>query len=155
MDKYVLRIVTLLLAVLVALSATFWVLKMVQGVPSTAPSGTTVAATATTANDAKALARALGGGITPLSPTTQAASALTASNLILQGVIAHGSKHGAALIAVNGKPAKPFVIGAAVDGDWVLQSLATRSATLKNAAGERVLELPPLSPLPPVTPVKP
>lgn len=143
LDKYVLRIVTLVLAALVALSVSFWVLKMMQGASTTAAPATLAAATP---SDPKALARALGGGI---SPTTQAAPALSASNLILQGVIAHGTQHGAALIAVNGKPAKPFPVGAAVDGDWVLQSLSTRSATLKNAAGtagERVLELPPLKP---------
>lgn len=143
LDKYVLRIVTLVLAALVALSVSFWVLKMMQGASTTAAPATLAAATP---SDPKALARALGGGI---SPTTQAAPALSASNLILQGVIAHGTQRGVALIAVNGKPAKPFVVGAAVDADWVLQSLSTRSATLKNAAGtagERVLELPPLKP---------
>lgn len=143
MNKYVLRIVTLVLAALVALSVSFWVLKMMQGASTTAAPATLAAATP---SDPKALARALGGGI---SPTTQAAPALSSSNLILQGVIAHGTQRGAALIAVNGKPAKPFVVGAAVDADWVLQSLSTRSATLKNAAGtagERVLELPPLKP---------
>ena len=147
MNKYVLRIVTLVLAALVALSVSFWVLKIMQGIPSNALQGTVVTpTTAATPSDPKALARALGGGI---SPTTQAAPALSASNLILQGVIAHGTQRGVALIAVNGKPAKPFVVGAAVDADWVLQSLSTRSATLKNAAGtagERVLELPPLKP---------
>lgn len=143
LDKYVLRIVTLVLAALVALSVSFWVLKMMQGASTTAAPATLAAATP---SDPKALARALGGGI---SPTTQAAPALSASNLILQGVIAHGTQRGVALIAVNGKPAKPFPVGAAVDGDWVLQSLSARSATLKNAAGtagERVLELPPLKP---------
>lgn len=143
LDKYVLRIVTLVLAALVALSVSFWVLKMMQGASTTAAPATLAAATP---SDPKALARALGGGI---SPTTQAAPALSASNLILQGVIAHGTQRGVALIAVNGKPAKPFPVGAAVDADWVLQSLSTRSATLKNAAGtagERVLELPPLKP---------
>lgn len=145
MDKYVLRIVTLLLAALVALSAAFWGLKIMQGASSTAAPATP-AATTPPPSDPKALARALGGG---LSPTTPATPALSASNLILQGVIAHGTRHGAALIAVNGKPAKPFLVGAAVDGDWVLQSLSVRSATLKSAAGisgERVLELPPLKP---------
>ena len=143
MNKYVLRIVTLVLAALVVLSVSFWVLKMMQGASTTAAPTTLAAATP---SDPKALARALGGGI---SPTTQAEPALSASNLILQGVIAHGTQRGVALIAVNGKPAKPFVVGAAVDADWVLQSLSTRSATLKNAAGtagERVLELPPLKP---------
>ena len=145
LDKYVLRIVTLILAALAALSAAFWALKMMQGASSTTVPATP-AATAPTTTDPKALARALGGGVWP---TTQATPALSASNLILQGVIAHGTQRGAALIAVNGKPAKPFLIGAAVEGDWVLQSLSVRSATLKSAAGtavERVLELPPLKP---------
>ncbi|MBK6593938.1 MAG: hypothetical protein IPG23_15055 [Burkholderiales bacterium] len=64
------------------------------------------------------------------------------------GVIAAGPKGGAALIAVDGKPPKPFRVGASVDGNLVLQSVAARRATL--AAGvdgpaQMTLELPPLS----------
>jgi general secretion pathway protein C len=146
MNKYVLRIVTLMLAALAALSATFWVLKIMQGTSVDSVTASSAPLPPASPSDPKALARVLGGDI---SAATQAASAPTAINLILQGVIAHGTQRGAALIAVNGKPAKPFPVGAAVDGDWVLQSLSTRSATLKNAAGtagERVLELPPLKP---------
>lgn len=146
MNKYVLRIVTLMLAALAALSATFWVLKIMQGTSVDSVTASSPPLPPASPSDPKALARALGGGI---SAATQAASAPAAINLILQGVIAHGTQRGAALIAVNGKPAKPFPVGAAVDGDWVLQSLSARSATLKNAAGtagERVLELPPLKP---------
>lgn len=141
MNKYVLRIVTLMLAALATLSASFWVLKIMQGTSVDSATASSAPLPPSSPSDPKALARALGGGI---SAATQAASAPAAINLILQGVIAHGTQRGAALIAVNGKPAKPFLIGAAVDGDWVLQSLSARSATLKNAAGERILELPPL-----------
>lgn len=143
MNKYVLRIVTLMLAALAALSASFWVLKIMQGISVDSVTTSSPPLPPALPSDPKALARVLGGGI---SAATQAASTPAAINLILQGVIAHGTQRGAALIAVNGKPAKPFSVGAAVDGDWVLQSLSTRSATLKNTTGERVLELPPLKP---------
>ena len=143
MNKYVVRIVTLMLAALATLSASFWVLKIMQGTSADSPNTAIVANTAPTSADSKILARALGGGV---SAQKQAVQAPVAMNLILQGVIAHGTRRGVALIAVNGKSAKPFSVGAIVDGDWMLQSLTARTATLKNASGERVLELPPLKP---------
>ncbi len=46
------------------------------------------------------------------------------------GVVASKSHQGAALIAVDGHPAKPFRVGAAVDQDLVLQSVESRRAVL-------------------------
>ena len=48
----------------------------------------------------------------------------------LIGVIAGQGAGGAALIAVDGKPAKPFRVGGVVDGDLLLQSVAPRRAEL-------------------------
>jgi general secretion pathway protein C len=54
-----------------------------------------------------------------------------ASRFALIGVLAgRSSGGGAALIAVDGKPAKPFRVGAAVDEGLVLQSLDPRQARL-------------------------
>lgn len=55
------------------------------------------------------------------------------------------SSGGVALIAVDGKPARPYAVGAALDGDLTLQSVARRSASIGPAGGAAsvVLELPP------------
>ena len=55
------------------------------------------------------------------------------------------STAGVALIAVDGKPARPFAVGARVDAELVLQSIARRSASIGPAQGgpSVVLELPP------------
>jgi general secretion pathway protein C len=65
---------------------------------------------------------------------------------------------GVALIAVDGKPPKPFTVGAQLDSDLVLQSVSLRTASLGPAQGERsvLLELPALPPpnsgvLPPIS----
>jgi general secretion pathway protein C len=51
-----------------------------------------------------------------------------------------------ALIAVDGKPARGFKVGAAVDGEIVLQSVHPRGAALgsRDAPPQVRLELPPL-----------
>lgn len=136
------KIVTLILAALATLTTSFWILKIVQQGTSSGSMGvSTTSPPPSSSTDPKALARVLGGGeiIAPM----QAGQASVAINLILQGVITHSTHRGTALISVHNKPAKPFSVGATVDGDWVLQSLTARTATLKNASGERVLELPP------------
>jgi general secretion pathway protein C len=58
------------------------------------------------------------------------------------------SKAGVALIAVDGKMARAYAIGAPLDGDWVLQSISRRSATVGPAQGGTgvVLDLPPPTP---------
>jgi general secretion pathway protein C len=55
--------------------------------------------------------------------------------------------YGLALIAVDGKPAKPYAVGARLDSDLVLQSVGLRTASLGPAQGARsvLLELPVLA----------
>ena len=54
----------------------------------------------------------------------------------LIGVLSgRSSGGGAALIAVDGKPAKPFRVGAAVDEGLVLQALGPRQAQLGASMG--------------------
>jgi general secretion pathway protein C len=54
---------------------------------------------------------------------------------------------GLALIAVDGKPAKPYAVGARLDSDLVLQSVGLRTAAIGSAQGTRsvLLELPALA----------
>jgi general secretion pathway protein C len=53
----------------------------------------------------------------------------------LAGVVAAQNKAGAALIAVDGKAAKPFAVGALVGDEWVLRSVQARQATLVPRGG--------------------
>jgi general secretion pathway protein C len=53
-----------------------------------------------------------------------------ASRFQLLGVLAGGPNAGAALIAVDGKPAKPFRVGAVVSDGLVLQSAQGRRVSL-------------------------
>jgi general secretion pathway protein C len=70
----------------------------------------------------------------------------------------HGN-HGAALIAVDGKPPKPVRVGAALDGvegGWKLQSLAPRAAVLATDGHQQArLEMPRLSSATPATSASP
>lgn len=61
------------------------------------------------------------------------------------------SQGGVALIAVDGKAAKPYAVGAALDADLILQAVERRSASIGPVGGAAsvVLELPP--PTPPAT----
>ena len=61
--------------------------------------------------------------------------------------MADRSSSGAALISVDGKPAKPFRVGASVDGRLILQSVQGRRAVLAtgmDAPAEVTLDLPAL-----------
>jgi general secretion pathway protein C len=55
---------------------------------------------------------------------------------------------GVALIAVDGRPPRAYVVGSRVDGDLMLSAVSHRSASLATAPGAPgvVLELPPLPP---------
>jgi general secretion pathway protein C len=91
---------------------------------------------------ARLLGAAPGGGAAP------AAAPSLASRLQLVGVVAGvSSGGGAAIISVDGKPAKPFRVGAAIEDGVVLQSVRGRQAVLAaGGAGAPLLtlELPPL-----------
>ena len=67
--------------------------------------------------------------------TATAAAAPAASRFQLVGVVSDASRHGAALIVVDGRPAKPYHVGAVVDEGIVLQSVAPRRAVLAKADG--------------------
>jgi len=132
---------TFLLWALVAGSAVFWGLRM------SARSAAAPMAAVTRpppAADPVAVARLLGA--TSTASAAPAAPAL-ASRLVLVGVVAGATSHqGVALIAVDGKPAKPFRVGATIDEGVVLQSVQGRRAALaQGTAGPVVLtlELPP------------
>jgi len=124
-SKWTVAGATFLLWTLVAASAVYWGLKF------TAPSGGPVPAApalrAPGPADPAAVARLLGA-----SPAAAAAApvASLSSRFALMGVVANRSHNGAALIAVDGRPAKPFRVGAAIDEGLILQSVEARRATI-------------------------
>ena len=140
------RIAAFLLAGLAAASAVYWGLKWpgASG-PIAAPS--VLVAEGAPANP-QALARALGGGnAVAAPPAAMVAAASVAGRLSLVGVVANRSRGGAALISIDGKPARPYRVGARVDDALVLQSVAPRRAVLADSLRGPVsltLELPPL-----------
>ena len=122
----------------VAFSAVTWGLRWTA--TGDAPSKAFAAAQALPEVDASAVARSLGA----MSVQAAAAPSL-ASRFQLQGVMAGGPDAGAALIAVDGKPAKPYRVGAVVADGMVLQSAQGRRISLgasMDGPQSLVLELP-------------
>ncbi|MBW0169075.1 MAG: type II secretion system protein N [Hydrogenophaga sp.] len=104
------------------LSAGYWVLMAWGRSPVTPVSAM---APAQPVADAGAVARTLGA-----LPAAVAASNVTNApppRYILLGVVAVGAQDGAALIAVDGQPARPYRVGSPLDGGLVLQAV-TRNA---------------------------
>ena len=122
-------------------SAVFWVLQPGTVQPGGgAPLAGGVSAGATTI-DSAAVARALGAQPEAVAGPVQAD---LAARLALQGVLTHGGG-GAALIAVDGRPAKPLRVGArldGLDGRWTLRAVTPHAAVLAADGRELRLELP-------------
>ena len=118
-SRVALPVVTLLVWGAVAFSAVTWGLRW--SATGAAPSNATAAAQTLPEVDATAAARSLGA-----APVQAAAAPTLASRFQLQGVMAGGPNAGAALIAVDGKPAKPYRVGAVVADGMVLQSVEGR-----------------------------
>lgn len=123
---------------LVAASAVYWAMKL----SSSAATGP-IAPPAPIAppSDPAAIARLLGAAAAAAAP-----AASVPSRFALLGVVAEADGGGAALISVDGKPPKPYRVGAAVDEGLVLQSVQPRRATVgasMQAPPTLTLELPP------------
>ena len=147
-SRWVLRVVTFALWAGAAGSAAYWGLRW-AGASGARPGGVPIApvAPALAAVDPLTVARALGAGD---SPAAVAAPMALASRFALLGVVAGGPHRGAALIAVDGKPPRPFQVGAVVEAGLILQSVAGRSARLGTELGappQVQLEMPALSPV--------
>lgn len=137
-SRVVLPAASLLVWGAVAFSAVTWGLRW--SATGIAPSNATAAAQALPEVDVSAAARSLGA-----APVQAAVAPTLASRFQLQGVMAVGPDAGAALISVDGKPAKPFRVGAAVVDGLVVQLAQGRRVSLGAAADgpqALVLELP-------------
>lgn len=111
--------------------AVYWGLKL-PAVSTSAPAAPVATGPAAPADPA-AVARLLGATAAAAGAGPAAAPAQS-TRFALVGVVSARSRGGAALIAVDGKPAKPYRVGAQVEDGLVLQSVAPRRATLGPAA---------------------
>ena len=141
------RLVAFVIWAAVAASAMFWLLRLSASSPA-APAHTVAVAAATTPRGD--LTRLFGAApaATGEGPAAVVESPL-ASRFKLLGVAAPrqgGDRNGLALIAVDGKPARSYAVGAAVDGELLLQSVHARGARLgmSGAQAQVTLELPAL-----------
>jgi len=125
---------------LAAASVVVWSLRLMAPSDAVAPPALSTSAAATV--DPAAVAQILG------AVPTQSAVAATpnaASRFQLLGVVAGVDKQGAALIAVDGKPPRPFRVGAKLVDGYVLHSISARSAAVGasvSAAPAFTLQLP-------------
>ena len=122
---------TLLVWALAVGSAFYWGMRLTA---STGPSAAPPQPAQPTTTDSAAVARLL--GVLAPNPVMQAS---LASRFSLQGVVGGGPGGGAALISIDGKPAKAVPVGAAVEEGLILQSTSARAVTLAESASSRAL----------------
>jgi general secretion pathway protein C len=141
-NKWLMRLITALLWALATASVVYWGLRLGgAGATRTAPAATAHNAPAGDASARlAAMARVLGA-----SPITEAAPVVSAPNrFALLGVVAQGSR-GAALLVIDGKPARPIRVGSQLEEGLLLQSVGPRHVVLAASAGGPALhrlELP-------------
>ena len=143
------RLVAFVIWAAVAASAMFWALRLSASSPAAPVHTVAVSAAAPPRAD---LTRLFGAEPVVAGGEAVAAVSPLSSRFKLLGVAAPrqgGDRIGLALIAVDGKPARSYAVGAAVDGELVLQSVHARGARLgaSGAMPQVTLDLPAL-PLP-------
>lgn len=111
------------------LSAGYWALQLLGRTPAVP---VPVAASVPASPDGALVARALGalGSSAEAVPDDAAPAAGGDSRYVLQGVVGDRGDGVAALIAVAGRPARPFRVGMTVDEGLVLHSVQGRIARL-------------------------
>lgn len=124
------RLLTFVLAGLLAASVTYWVLRWPQAM--LLPPVVTDASVAPVP-DAQALTRLLGGSA---GDAAQTATAAEPSRYSLTGVLAGPGPRGAALISIDGKPTKSYRVGSRVDESLYLQSVQGRRAVLATGSAD-------------------
>lgn len=123
---------------LAAGSALFWALRGATPAPAPAP----VAGTASLPPvDVQAVARALGA--VAAAPVAAPPPPPIASRLALRGVVTQGGR-GAALLSLDGQPAKPYRVGAAIEDGWRLHAVTPHAATIAATDGSQraTLQMP-------------
>lgn len=123
---------------LAGLSAGFWVLQVWGGGSATPVSA---AAGALPVVDSRSVAIALGVADAPPSTGSPEPQPVV-TRYALFGVVADNRQQGAALISVDGKPPKPYPVGAELEGGVILQSVGERTVRLGSSlSGPHSIEL--------------
>jgi general secretion pathway protein C len=131
----------------VAASVVFWMLRLAGGSRPVPAHAVAVGENTYARGDLSRLFGREAGPAAIAAPTP-----VSGSPLKLIGVVApregSGLRAGVALISIEGKPARPFRVGSAVDSDLVLLGVHQRGASLGPRDGDATLklELPPLPP---------
>lgn len=129
---------------LIAASIMYWGLQLLASSPKAPLNAVPASESSALRGD---LARLFGAASVAVAAAPAAVAAPSRFKLI--GVAAPKGKEpqagGVALIAVDGKPARPYRVGAKVDGELTLRALDWRTASLGAAdgTGGMVLEVPP------------
>jgi general secretion pathway protein C len=136
------RLLSFVIWAVVAASAVFWLTRLLARSDPAPPHTVTANANVSASAD---LSRLLGS--TRTAAAEPAAEPPADARFKLIGVVAHKSKQpdsGLALIAVDGKPPRPVVMGGVVDGELVLLAVNHRRAEIGPAGGVATvrLELP-------------
>lgn len=130
---------------LAALCIAYWVLRF-AGTPDQV-SAVAAPVAAPPAADPVAVARLLGASAGAQAGEGAAPAPALASRFVLTGVVADAFGRGAALIAVDGRPPRPYRVGSPLDEGLVLQSVQGRRALIgpsRDGPTSFALELPPL-----------
>jgi general secretion pathway protein C len=136
---WTLRVFTLLIWLLVGLCAAYWAFKFVTTKPVEA---TAALAAPTGVVDSKAVGKLLGATD---AVAGKPANTPASTKFVLFGLASSAGGQGVALIALDGKPAKPYRVGSAVADDLLLKSISKTGvmlATSLQAADGVTLELP-------------
>ena len=134
---------------LVSASLVFWILRLGVKAPSVPPYTVVKLADPLAGED---FSRMLGAEASPGqagSPSVPPAEAARFQLLGLVAGVTPDSPSALALIAVDGKPAKPYAVGARLGEGWVVQSVSQRSVALGPEGSQTpgaVLEIPTLPP---------
>ena len=120
------------------LSAGYWALLAWGRSPVTPVAAV---AMAPVGSDAAAVARALGAAA-PVAAAEAPAPVAAAARYRLLGVVDQAGRNGAALIAIDGQPPRPYTVGTVLEGGLVLQSVGRLGAQLgASSAGPATVEL--------------
>lgn len=145
--KWLTRSATMLIWSLAAASALYWVSRIAG--PGPGVGGAAVAVPAApglaVAEAAPARQAAVAGVLGALPPAAAAAVPGVAQRFALLGVIASAAGQGAALISVDGQPARPLRVGAQIAPGYRLEAVGRREAVLANDApvpAQTILWLP-------------
>jgi len=145
LNLWAVRLTTFMLWALAAGSAAFWVLQNKSAAATGVASDIQTTGSPQTAPDVNLtvqVATALGAkNVT--APTAASLTAAQQARFQLLGVLAVGTKRGAALISIDGKPAKPYSVGSSVEDGLEVTAVAARAASLgQRGATAFTLELP-------------